>query len=335
MLKFEDIVGQEEIVSFFRRSIRQNKISHAILISGEKHTGKKFMARIFASALCCERGGENPCGECRSCKMAETENHPDIVPVLHEKPTSFGVNDVRKGINDDIVIKPYQTNRKIYIVPDASMMTPGAQNALLKTLEEPPSYAVIILLADNRETLLPTILSRCICLSVKPVPNGTLRGILREKGKLSEGDMDLAVAFARGSIGRAELLSESEEFSECLRECVRLLSRMERLSSSDERTFLKLIADNKGKEADYLDFFRVWFRDVLYYKATEDAEGLTFSHGRREIMRYAGKLSYEELRKTVDYIEEIQASLRAGVSPGLSFELLIDLVRDALTDMKV
>ncbi len=330
MYRLEDIIAQEEIVGYFRRSIRQNKISHAILISGQKHSGKKFMARIFASALCCERGGEDPCGECHSCKMAVTDNHPDIITVSHEKPASFGVDDVRKGINDDIVIKPYHSDRKIYLVPDASMMTPGAQNALLKTLEEPPSYAVIILLADNRETLLPTILSRCVSLSVKNIPNERIREYLRDSRRLSGGDMDLAVAFARGAIGRAVLLAESEEFSGYLRESVRLLSHAERLSASEELSFLKLIADNKGNEKDYLDFFRVWFRDVLLYKAVGDAQKLTFSDGRREIMRYAERLDYVELRDILDNIDGLEGDLNAGVSPVPGFELLIDLISTRL-----
>ncbi len=331
MDKMEDIVGQEEIVQFFRRSIRQNKISHAILLHGEKHSGKHFMARIFAAALCCERGGESPCGECRSCRMAAGNNHPDIVTVQHEKPTSFGVKEIRQGLVDDIAIRPYQADRKVYLIPDASLLTTEAQNAVLKTLEEPPSYAVMILLADNREVLLPTILSRCVSLAVKPVPDALIRGILSKEGSLSGEDMDLSLAFGRGRIGRAKLIALGGEFQEQLKESIRLLSHAGSLSSTEELAFLKLISENKENAGDFLDLFRSWFRDVLLYKATGDGEALTFLNGRREIMRQSEKLTYSSLREILDGIEETGEALKAGVSGPLSFELLIDRINEKLS----
>ena len=166
---FEEIVGHEQIVTHLKSAMKLGKVSHAYILSGEKGCGKKLLADVFAETLQCEKGGTEPCGSCHSCVQAQSGNHPDIIHLMHEKPNSISVDDVRTQIVNDVLIKPYSGKYKIYIVPDAEKMTAAAQNALLKTIEEPPAYAVILLLANNASALLPTILSRCVMLSLKPV----------------------------------------------------------------------------------------------------------------------------------------------------------------------
>lgn len=114
-----------------------------------------MLANLFAMTLLCETRDNEPCGKCHSCKQAESGNHPDIIRVTHEKPNSISVDDIRTQVNNTVDIKPYQGPYKVYIIPQADMMTPQAQNAILKTIEEPPSYAVFLLLTENAETLLP------------------------------------------------------------------------------------------------------------------------------------------------------------------------------------
>ena len=161
MAGFGDIVGHEQIIWHLQNAIRMGKVSHAYLLNGEPGSGKKLLADCFAMTLQCEAGGIDPCMECHSCKQALTNNQPDIIRVTHEKPNTISVEDIRTQLNGDIQIKPYSSRYKIYIVADADLMTVQAQNALLKTIEDPPAYAVILLLANNADRLLPTILSRC------------------------------------------------------------------------------------------------------------------------------------------------------------------------------
>lgn len=113
--------------------------------------------------------------ECHSCKQAAGKNQPDIIYVSHEKPNTISVDDIRTQLNNDIVIKPYSSKHKIYIVDEAEKMNQQAQNALLKTIEEPPAYAVILLLTTNAESFLPTILSRCVTLNLKAVPDEKIK----------------------------------------------------------------------------------------------------------------------------------------------------------------
>ena len=156
------MVGQKQLTDNLRSALKYNKISHAYLIQGERLSGKMMIAEIFARALQCENAeGDKPCNQCRSCKQAMNRNHPDILYVQHEKPNVISVDNIRQQINGDIAIKPYSGAHKIYIVDEAEKMNVQAQNALLKTLEEPPEYAVILLLATRVEAMLQTILSRC------------------------------------------------------------------------------------------------------------------------------------------------------------------------------
>ena len=171
---FQDILGNDMVKEHFKKAIENHKISHAYILTGEAGMGRKSIANAFAMTLLCEKGGNEPCMVCHSCKQVLGGNHPDLIYVTHSKPGSIGVDDIREQINDTIMIRPYSSYYKIYIVDEAEKMTVQAQNALLKTMEEPPSYAVIILITTNQEAFLPTILSRCV-----------LKGFYSEK--LSDG----------------------------------------------------------------------------------------------------------------------------------------------------
>ena len=178
-MESERILGQNHILRHFENAIRMGKISHAYIINGEEGSGKMNLAIHFAKALQCERNNSNKainedgeritvpgtaCGQCKSCKQTDSKNQPDIKYITYEK-SGIGVDEIREQINDDIDIKPYSSPYKIYIVPESEKMTVQAQNALLKTIEEPPEYAIIILLTTNADTFLQTILSRCVMLS--------------------------------------------------------------------------------------------------------------------------------------------------------------------------
>ena len=133
MNNFKDIIGHEQIIEHLSTALKNNKISHAYIINGDNGTGKHILARAFAKALQCEAGYGDSCDMCHSCLQAESGNHPDIIEVIHEKTGSIGVDDVRNQINNDIMIKPYSSKYKIYIVDEAEKLTPQAQNCLLYT----------------------------------------------------------------------------------------------------------------------------------------------------------------------------------------------------------
>ncbi len=327
MAAFKDVIGQEQIVEHLQNAIKLKKVSHAYILQGERSSGKEFIARVFAMALQCERQGEEPCNECRSCKQALSGNQPDIIKVLHEKPNSVGVEDIRK-ITGDIAIKPYSSPRKIYILNEAEKMTVQAQNALLKTLEEPPEYAVIMLLTTNVDALLPTILSRCVLLTMKPVSDELVKRFLMKELMIPEYKADVCVAFARGNVGKAKALASSEEFDNIKTEAVTLLKYIRDMEISEIVAAIKKIAEYKFDINDYLDILSVWYRDVLLFKATNDVNHLIFKDEIQYIRKTADQSAYEGIEIILDALEKAKARLKANVNFDLTMELLLLTIKE-------
>ena len=328
MPNFKDIYGQKQIVDHFQNALESGKISHAYIINGERSSGKEFIARIFAMALQCEAEGVEPCNECHSCKQALSGNNPDIIKVTHEKPATVGVEDIRKGVNNDVVIKPYSSKWKIYIINEAEKMTVQAQNALLKTLEEPPAYAVILLLTSNPEALLPTIQSRCVILNMKPVSDDIVKNYLMKELHIPDYKADVCTAFARGNLGKAKALAASEEFDNIKTEAVSLLKYIRDMEITDIMSAIKKINDYKIDINDYLDILSVWYRDVLLFKATNDVNHLIFKDEIQYIKKVSNQSAYEGIEIILDALEKAKARLRANVNFELTMELLLLTIKE-------
>ncbi len=328
MSTFADIIGQEQIKEHLQNAIANNKVSHAYIINGERSSGKEFIARIFAMTLQCEKGGTDPCGECHSCKQALGHNQPDIIYISHEKPGSIGVEDIRAQINNDIGIKPYSSPRKIYIMNEGEKMTAQAQNALLKTLEEPPEYAVILILTDNVEAFLPTIISRCVVLNMKPVADSLVKNYLMADLHVPDYQANICVAFARGNIGKAKLLASSEEFEKVKDEAVTLVKYINDMEINEIVKEIKKISEYKLDVNDYLDILSVWYRDVLMFKATKDVNGLIFKDEIQQIRRMADRSTYEGIETIVDALQKAKRRLDANVNFDLTMELLLMTIKE-------
>lgn len=200
MGSFKDVVGHRDVIQYLQNAVAENRVSQAYIVNGERGTGKKMLAKLFAMALLCEEHGPEPCNKCHSCVQAESNNHPDIIWVTHEKPGSIGVDDVRTQINNTVAIKPYQGPYKVYIIPEADIMTVQAQNALLKTIEEPPQYAVFILLTENADVLLPTINSRCVMLKLRYIKDALIKNISWREWKYQITRLKSALHLHRGTL---------------------------------------------------------------------------------------------------------------------------------------
>ena len=322
MIGFYSIIGQEQIKEHMQNALQMQKISHAYIIHGEKSTGKEFVARVFAMALQCEKGGAEPCNECHSCKQALSKNQPDIIYVTHEKPNTISVEDIRLQVNNDVAIKPYSSKYKVYIINEAEKMTVQAQNAILKTLEEPPAYVVILLLVSNLQTLLPTILSRCVTLNMKPVSDTLVRKYLTEELKVPDYRADVCVAFARGNIGKAKALASSEEFDNVKNEALALLKHVHDMELQEIIQAVKKINEYKLEISDYLDIMSIWYRDVLLFKATADANSLVFREEIQAIRKVVARCSYEGIEIVIHALAKAKKRLEANVNFELTMELL-------------
>ena len=323
MLTLKDILGHEQIKEHFLNAAATGKVSHAYILSGEEGMGKKTLADAFAMTLLCEEDGKEPCMQCHACKQVLSGNHPDLIYVTHEKPASMGVDDIREQINDTIMVRPYSSQYKIYIVDEAQKMTVQAQNALLKTIEEPPAYAVIMLLTTNQDAFLQTILSRCVQLKLKPLKDSVVKTYLEEKLQVKDIQAEIYSAFARGNLGKAIHLAQSEDFKMMYEEILTLLKEIKEMDISQLLDVIRKLKDDNTDIKECLDFMQMWYRDILMYKTTKDINLLIFKDEFSAVKKAASLSSYEGLERILEAIDKARVRLDANVNMELVMELLL------------
>ena len=275
-----------EIRQYFREMAGRDQVGHAFILEGDSGEGWRKLAEEFAATVQCEH--RNFCGRCPSCQAYQSGNHPDIIQVTHEKKDSIGVDEIRAQLVDDMAIKPYSSPYKVYLVDEAEKLTVQAQNALLKTLEEPPVYGIILLLTTNTEMLLSTIRSRCINLKV------------RSGGRVSLGLTEEQ---------RAELFA--------------LVHDLPDYRAAELADKAKKIKEWKQDIASLLNFFRYWYRDVLVWKSTQGKGLLMFPEEERYYRARSEALSYAQLNRIFDQIQEAESRVRSNVNYELTWELLL------------
>lgn len=322
MSLYNDIVGHEKIIEQLKNSVKTDKVSHAYIFNGEDGSGKKMMARAFAQALLCERGADEGCGECPSCKKVASGNNGDLIWVTHEKAT-IGVDDVRDQLVGDIQIKPYSSRYKIYVVDEAEKLTVQAQNAVLKTIEEPPEYSVIIFLTNNDQVFLPTILSRCVTLNFRPVRDSLVEEYLCRKHGLTEYEAKMCAAYAQGRIGKAVLLADSQDFRNIRDDALNLVRNVYSYDIADLLDAVKKVSEYKISIYDYIDILQMWYRDVLLFKVTKDLNNLVFIDEANQIRKQASQSSYEGIENILRGFEVCKARLAANVNFDLAIELML------------
>ncbi len=328
MVSFNNIIGHEDIIRHLKNAMETGKVSHSYIFKGELGSGKKLLATTFAMTLQCEDGGTEPCQKCDSCKKALGKNHPDIIMVTHEKTGTISIDEVREQVIHDVAIKPYCSPHKIYIIPEAELLTIQAQNALLKTIEEPPEYAVIMFLTSNADSLLPTIRSRCVSLDLKVVDDNLVKKYLMEHLQVPDYQAEVDASFAQGSIGKAKEAATSEEFSRMSQNALKLLKYANTMEVYELAQEIKKLSEEKHNINDYLDIFQFWFRDVLMFKATREIDNLVFKQEINYIKEQASQRSYENLEKILEAITKTKVRLRANVNFELALELLFLTIRE-------
>ena len=332
MDKFSDIIGQDIVVSHLQNALRTGGVSHAYILNGAKGSGRHMIARSFSAALMCEaprREGAylEPCGECLSCIQEASGSHPDIITPAWEKESSIGVGDIRK-MRSDVRVKPYRAARKVYILEDAEKMTIAAQNALLKTLEEPPSYTVILLLADGTSAFLPTVLSRCVTLPLRPVPEKAVEECLMERFGADGSRARLCARFSGGSIGRAVLLLENEKFIALREKTILLLRKIDGTDAAELASFAKEAAAEEETQ-DLLDLILTWNRDLLVCRSTHSTENLIFTDEVQYIIEAAHAVSWKGLQAASEAVFRARRRLSSNVNAELTLQMMLLELRAA------
>ncbi len=240
------------------RSAQAGRIVHALLFSGPHGTGKKTMAELFARTLLCRGMGEKPCDGCPSCKKLLSGAHPDVHMLSPEKST-IKVDQIRTLV-EKLSLASYEGGKKIAIIERADSMNESAQNALLKTLENPTGDTVFFLLTDTPGALLPTIVSRCLQLRFRCLENEECAAVLRKRGVEGERARLLA-ALAQGSVGRALEIDGDGEYLPLRSRVIDALEGLHKMEDVLRAT--SKIGDAKGREGDVLEVMELWARDLM------------------------------------------------------------------------
>ncbi len=312
-----DVMGHEKVKNVLAASVMGNRVGHAYIFEGSQGVGRLTCAKAFARLLLCEspKDGE-PCGSCKNCSMCASGNHPDVQIITNQlydpskKSTDVLVDTVR-NMKKDVYIKPFSSERKIYIVPKADTMNLHAQNSLLKVLEEPPEYCTMILIAENSNSFLPTILSRAVPVRFFPLQTSQVEEYLnRNYPELGENTVAIA-AMSGGCIGRAQTLVESSEFTELRSQLYSLVAGLTKKSASSVYDLTLFLKRNKDETKLINDILRDLFRDLMYFSRTGSCDRISNTDKTYEIQKIGEKLyentpvkMLEILLKYNDYISK-------------------------------
>lgn len=300
---FENIKGQEFAKKYMTNSIKKGKINHAYMFEGIEGIGKETFANELAKVLL-----ETP----------HLENAPDCIRV---KPDGNSIKIAQiRNLQSDIVIKPHK-KYKIYIIDRAEKMTVEAQNALLKTLEEPPEYAIIILVTNNKESLLPTIRSRCEIVKFTPIPLVEVKNYLISQGV--EGNRaNLLSAFSRGSMKKALELSSSNDFYE-MKESVQ--NYIEIILNKNMVEILDIpsqMEKYKGEAISVLDMMINYFRDIMICKEHVDENMIINVDKLVFIKNMSNRITYSQVSKIIDIIEDTKTKIKGNCNFNVSIQVM-------------
>ena len=322
-MKYEDILGQENIAAHFKAALKAGKISHAYLICGEKGCGKKLLARTVAQSIQCTGEGDKPCGKCQACRQVESGNHPDVRFVIKDDTKkAISVDNIREQLVSDMTVKPYVGPKKIYIIDEAEKLNEQAQNAMLKTIEEPPEYGVVLILASSETEMLQTIRSRCVILNMRPVAKDVIKRYLMENKGISEYMAETAAGFSDGNIGKAVDYASSDRFSEELREVMTFAGNITRYNAGDIYSVMAAWAKDKAFIEERLDLLYLYYRDMLVARSAGRGVQLNFKEYDREITRRAEDLSLKEINDCLEAIDKARTRLKYNVNTEATLVML-------------
>ena len=300
---FEKIRGQRFAKKYLSNSIKSKMISHAYMFEGPSGVGKNTMARELAATL---------------LEMENLFNSPDYIEITPDG-NSIKIAQIRK-LQSDILVKPYKSY-KIYVIDEAQKMTVEAQNALLKTLEEPPKYAIIILITNNKESLLDTIKSRCEIIKFTPIPLVEVADYLTQTG-VDKNRASLLANFSRGSMQKAIELSESEDFHIMRDEVQKYVETFLTGSMLDIMDIQSSIEKYKDNITNVLDLLVNYFRDIMMVKENVDSSMIINLDRLVFIKNMSTKITYSQLSKIIDIIEETKNKLRSNCNFNISIQVM-------------
>jgi len=320
-MKFSTIEGHEKPIRIVQRAIANNTLAHAYLFSGQAGIGKKKTAFALAAAVNCpDARPEGGCGECPSCRKVDKLGHPDV-RVLVPDGDEIKIDQIRQ-VQADLSLRPFEGAKKVLIVDNAESMNVAASNAFLKTLEEPPGDALIILITAMPQGLLSTIRSRCQEITFHPLPRNVLaRALMRQRG-LSEEDAWFIAALAQGSMGRG-LEMDLEQEKAARQEVAALWSGLAQMGPGEALALAETLAKDRERLERLIEIGVEWLRDALVYRETREERLLVHAQAQQHYHRMAEGYSRSRLLADMDLFMMSRNLLDRRVSAQLVAENLL------------
>lgn len=312
-MPFSEVIGQDRAIGVLRRSIATGKVAHAYLFSGIEGCGKRKTALAFIQAVFC--GKEEACGVCPSCRKLASGQHPDL-HILEPDGAFIKIDQVRE-LQKELSYRPFEAPKKACIIDGAEKLNASSGNALLKTLEEPPGNALMILIAPERSAVLQTILSRCQALAFQPLPAGLIEGRLVRDGFPAEASR-VAGTLSGGSLSRGvEIAADG-----ALEGRTSFLTRVTSLSLSNVATLFaaaeEFAADKDGLP-EFIDLLLSFLRDILIYRTTPEA--LVNNDLTPLIAKEATRRSEGQVMELIEQLLAMQRMFVRNVNARLALEV--------------
>ncbi|MHC1749210.1 MAG: DNA polymerase III subunit delta' [Cellulosilyticaceae bacterium] len=321
MNTFSDIIGHDDIKKYFDKAITNDHLSHSYIFEGPYGIGKQTMALAVAKKLLCEnKDTQKPCNVCKACHMVDALTHPDLI-VVNKDTKVTKIDTIRENVVKTMDVKPYQGKYKVLIVTEADTITIEGQNAMLKAIEEPPSYGVILLLSENMSRLLPTIKSRCIHIRFNPLSTELIMDYLKKEGFGAE-KANVYAQFSQGCIGVIQKLKNDETFIEKRNKSIQYLERLERANLMEVYGLVKELCDQKEDIIEILDFWTLWYRDVGILKSM-DKPNLYYSDYKNQLLDITYKLPYNKITTNISLIRQAKIEINQNIYATFVIENLL------------
>ena len=316
------IVGHKWAVALLHRSLIQDRVSHAYLITGSPQIGKTTLARTFSQALNCThpQASERPCQTCRSCELIKGNNHPDV-RVIEPDGAYLKIDQIR-ALQHQVALSPVEGKWKIYILRQMERATTEAANALLKTLEEPPAHAVLLLTAGEAEALLPTIVSRCQPIPLRPLRRDLVEQALTKSWQVQPEQASLLARLSGGRLGWAIEAREKSSVLELRGQRLDKLVELLKQGRAERFAYAEKLSRDSDALREVMGLWLSWWRDLLLLAHNSKAT-LTHQDRSPELHSLIKKLKPEQACQALKSIRAAIDSLDRHVNSRLAAEVLM------------
>jgi DNA polymerase-3 subunit delta' len=321
------VIGQDKILSLLDCNLKSDTTAHAYLLVGPRHVGKGTLAINLAQALNCG-GPELPCGQCPSCQRILEGKHADVTSIDLDSRTEIGIDDIR-ALQRLANLPPYEGKCKVFIIDDAEYLSTEAANSLLKILEEPPQRVVWLLLAAEEEHLLPTIISRCQRLELKPLASERIQEMLvnvhavdADKAKLLSRLCHGCIGWAMSALANGDILEQRSQRIDRLGSLLTSRSRSLEQRFAYARELASQFSQNRRAGAEIIDIWLDWWRDLMLTKAGCREAIINVDYGTA-LEEQARELSLGEIEVFIASLCRLQEEISKNVNPRLALERLM------------